>query len=174
MTDEAMRNRTDNTCRQAWRLRRQVLCGLPTKGNLIASVAANETSCKASEWIPILRGERISAGVLWVQPCKNGPSGLANAAHQNCPPGVSRRASCRLDGHRSRWGADQPGPEVRRGDAASINDLQRERHMSPGAASRASRRAVISSQLRLGGRTGVWSTIRTVHKPAMTSPSGYC
>jgi len=122
MTDEAMRNRTDNTCRQAWRLRRQVLCGLPTKGNLIASVAANETSCKASEWIPILRGERISAGVLWVQPCKNGPSGLANAAHQNCPPGVGCRDGLRPTGQRSRRGAEQPGPGAKLDEAYPIND----------------------------------------------------
>lgn len=150
MEEETTRNTTDSACRQACGLRRQALHGPPTKGDLVASVAAIETSCKASRQTPNLRGERISAEVPWAEPRENRPTGLANAERQICPPGSSHRASCRLDGHRSRWGVEQPGPEVRRGDAASINDLQCVRHKSPGAASRAPRRAVISSQLRLG------------------------
>jgi len=122
MEERTMRNTSDSTYRHAWTLRRQVLRGLPTRGNLVASIAAIETSCKASGQIPNLRGERISAEVSWVQPRQKGPSGPANAAHQNCPPGVSRRASCRLDGYRSRWGADQPGPGVKLDEAYPIND----------------------------------------------------
>jgi len=132
MTEQTMHGTEDNTCRLACRLRRQVLSGLPTKGNLVASVAAIQTSCKASERIPNLRGERISVEVSWVQPRENGPSGLANAAHQNCPSGVGYRDGMRLAGLRSRWGTSQPSPEVRRDGAASINDLTK-RQLSPGA-----------------------------------------
>lgn len=124
MEDETMRNTTDSTCRQACWLRRQVLHGPPTKGDLAASVAAIEIGCKASGQTPNLRGERISAEVPWVQPRENGPSasGLADAARQDRPPGSSHRASCRPDGHRSRQGADQPGPGAKLGEAYPIND----------------------------------------------------
>ena len=122
----------NSTHRLACRLRRQVLHGPPTKGDLVASVAATQASCKASRQIEDLRGERISAGVLWDQPRENGPSGLVDAAHQNCPSGVRHRDANRSDGYLSRWGTYQPGPEVRRDAAASINDLSK-RQFSPGA-----------------------------------------
>ena len=129
---EEIHVKENSTYRHACRLRRQVLRGLPAKGNLVTSVAAIQTSCKASRQIADLRGERISAEVYWVQPRENGPSGLANAAYQHCPSGIGCRTRSRLIGHRSWWGTYQPGPEVRRDDAASINDLCR-RQFSPGA-----------------------------------------
>jgi len=132
MNEETMTNTTDSTHRLACRLRRQVLSGLPTKGNLVVSVAAIQTSCKASRQIEDLRGERISAEVSWGQPRENGPSGLVDAAYINCPPGVRPQDANRSDGYRSRWGTYQLGPEVRRDDAASINDLSK-RQLSLGA-----------------------------------------
>ena len=122
----------NSTHRHACTLRRQVLRGLPMKSNLVASVAATRTSCKASRQIADLRGERISAGVSWVQPCENGPSGLVDAAYINYLPGVRRRVSLRLIGYQFWWGTYQLGPEARWDDTTSVND-QSIRQFTPGA-----------------------------------------
>jgi len=128
----------NSTHRLACRLLRQVLHGPPTKGDLIASVAAIQTSCKASGDSSNLRGERISAEVLWDEPREKRPSGPANAAYQICPSGVGCPGEMRLAGSQSWWGTSQPGPEVRRDDAASVNDLSK-RQLSPWAVARPAR-----------------------------------
>ena len=80
----------DSTYRHAWSLRRQVLNGTPAKGDLTASLAAITIGCKGSRVLR-LRGEHISAKVPWTEPREKQSSGLANAAHQNCSPGVGYR-----------------------------------------------------------------------------------
>ena len=135
IVEEIRMEKKNSTYRFACRLQRQVLHGPPMKGDLIASVAATQTSCKASGDSLNLRGERISAEVLWDQPRENGPRGLVDAAYQICPSGAGYRNVQRLTSHQSRWGTSQPGPEVRRDDAASVNDLSK-RQLSPWAVAR--------------------------------------
>jgi len=136
--EQEMHAKQNSTCRPAWTLRRQVLHGPPMKGDLASSVAAIETSCNVSGQTTNLRGERISAGVSWAEPREKPPSGLANAAQQNRPPGSSRRAADRLDGNQSRRGVVQPGPGAKRDGAYPIHDLSR-RQSSPGAMNRPAR-----------------------------------
>jgi hypothetical protein len=149
-----MRNRTDSTCRQAWRLRRQVLHGPPTKGDLAASLVAVETGCKASRQIPALRGERISAEVSWVQPRENGPSGPANAADQICPFGVGHRMPRRSSSPRSRcwWGSVPPGPAVVLGEVPAVNGQRGKRQLILPWVSRAEESTLILPCQDLGAK----------------------
>ena len=81
--------------------------------------------------------------------------------------GAGRQSERRPTDHRSRCGAEQPGPAVRRGDAAAIHD-QCERHHSPGTVS-VPCRPFIRPLLHLGSR-GEWLTIRAIDKRTVASP----
>jgi hypothetical protein len=84
--------------------------------------------------------------------------------------GVGRQSERRSTDHRSRCGAEQPGPAVRRGDAAAIHD-QCERHHSP-ETQLVPCRPFTGPLLHLGSR-GEWLTIRAIDKRTMTSSSDH-
>lgn len=161
----------NSTRRHAWSLRQQVLHGPPAKGDSTRRIATAESCGKPRARIACLRGARTPAEVLRAEPDQKPPRGLVAAAHNNCSLGASHRASFRLDGHRSRCGADTPGLAAKRcsasGDAYAIHD-QCERHQSPGTKS-VPRWPFTGLLLRSGCR-GEWLTIRAIDKRTFTSP----
>jgi len=82
--------------------------------------------------------------------------------------GAGRQSERRSTDHRSRCGAEQPGPAVRRGDATAIYD-QCERRFSP-RTNLVRCRPFTRPLLHLGSR-GEWLAIRAIGKHTMTSPS---
>lgn len=106
-------------------------------------------------WGPPSRLQKVPTGR---QTPVNVRTGLSGAGHQS---------ECRSTDHRSRCGADQPGPAVRRGDAAAIHG-QCERHHSPGTQS-VPCRSFTGPLVHLGSR-GEWLTIRATDKRTLSSP----
>lgn len=148
----------------AWQLLHAPLSG----GTPLHTIRADCSIVNSASVSGCLAVPSASEGVLWAEPREKPPPGLVDAG-QNCPPGVGYRERSRSIGHRSWRGASPPGPEARRGDAASRNRLVCVRRGTPESFD--SRKGSKALMLRME-RRGVWLTTRAPDNPAMTSLLG--
>ena len=155
------------------------------KSGAPAVTGATGTCCVCGTTTYTHSGCAVKPRSYWSRPVPQPPSGSVPweppSRPQKVPTGrqtpeydttglseAGRQSERRSTDHRSRCGADQPGPAVRRGDAAAIHD-QCERHLSPGTQSVPCR--PLTGPLLNSGSRGVWLTIRAIDKHTMTSPS---
>ena len=154
------------------------------KSGTPAETGATDTLCDSFAEVYGVRRYSVKPRFDWTRPVRETPSasvhwGLpsrqkVSTGHQMPEEdttglsGAGRQSERRSTDHRSRCGADQPGPAVRRGDAAAIHD-QCERHHSPGTQSVPCRPS--TGPLLHSGSRGEWLTIRAIDKHTMTSPS---
>ena len=160
------------------------------KSGTPAETGATDTLCDSFAEIYSVRRYSVKPRFDWTRPVRETPSasvhwGLpsrqkVSTGHQMPEEdttglsGAGRQSERRSTDHRSRCGADQPGPAVgrcsARGDAPAIHDQYCVRRRIPGTHS-VPCRPLTRPSMHLGTR-GVWSTIRTIDKHTMTSHSG--